>query len=334
MEHPVAGYSNHPREVHKKKPVVHGGTSLSPSEGGDSPLLEAHPGSPVDLTGRRPSLNASMAVQRLYHGTEREFSKFERSTRAMGKVENCITRDGVAAKGYFPGASGGERDLHQSLKRRGMGLQPFYIPAKVPEQDEVQVHHVTALGDTKLSIDTSVETTAMDFDFEGDNGIWITAHPIGHESRTSLSTTTTGASTLMDDRFSQTALTLNTSIASSAASMMSSAASIQSASTTTSSDIYGWEEELDRKTSIEGHSAWDRDFARRLPSGGRTLGPRRAGGMHEYKPGGGGMKRKSLLHRVLNLSSSRERRASADDTAESGATVTSPATNEYPTSAI
>merc|ERR1712093_111083 len=324
MEHPVAGYSNH-REARQKAPMVHGGTSLRLSEGSESPVLEAHPGSPVDLTGRRPSLTAAMAVQRLYHGSEEEFSKFERSTKAVGRTEEAITRNGVAAKGYSNGVNGGERDELKIPKRRVAGLQPFYIPAKVPEQEEI--HQVTIPGDSKMALDTSVETTAMDFDFEEDNGTWISAHPIGHESRTSLATTTTATSTLVDDRFSNGALTLDTSVASSAASMMSSAASIQSASTTNSSDIYGWEEELDRKTSIEGHHAWEREVARRLPSGGRTLGPRhRGGGLYAAS------KRKSLLYRVLNLSSSRERRSSADEIAEPGIMM-SPA-SEYPTSAI
>ncbi len=297
-------------------------------------MLEAHPGSPVDLTGRRPSLTAAMAVQRLYHGSEEEFSKFERSTKTVGRKEG-ITRDGVAAKGCLTSMNGAKQDSQKmpNLVRRGTGLQPFYIPAKVPEQDEV-VHNVPAPGDSKVALDTSVEMTEMDFDFEEDNGTWISAHPIAHESRTSLATTTTAASTLVDDRFSHGALTLDTSVASSAASMMSSAASIQSATTTTSSDVYGWEEELDRKTSIEGHNAWERELTHRLPSGGRTMGPRLRGGLNEYQyRHGGAGKRKSLLYRVLNLSSSRgERRSSADDVAETG-TVRMFPPNEYPTSA-
>jgi hypothetical protein len=57
------------------------------------------------------------------------------------------------------------------------------------------------------------------------------------------------------------------------------------------------------------------------------LGPRhRGGGL--YAAG----KRKSLLYRVLNLSSSRERRSTADEIAEP-AIMMRPA-SEYPTSAI
>ncbi|KAL2073270.1 hypothetical protein VTL71DRAFT_10594 [Oculimacula yallundae] len=342
MEHPVAGYSNH-REVREKAPTVHGGTSLKLSEGSgsESPVLEAHPGSPVDLTGRRPSLTAAMAVQRLYHGSEEEFSKFERSTKSVGRKEEGITRSDLAAKGFLHKIDEGEKDTLRIPKRRTTGLQPFYIPAKVLEQDEIL--QITIPGDSKMVLDSSVETTSMDFEFEEDNGTWISAHPIGHESRTSLATTTTAASTLVDDRYSNGALTLDTSIASSAASMMSSAASIQSASTTTSSDIYGWEEELDRKTSIEGHHAWERELSHRLPSGGRTFGPRyrSGGGVSAGGTGSGGFygagKRKSLLYRVLNLSSSRERRSSAENVMavgqQTGIGLRIPA-SEYPTSAI
>jgi hypothetical protein len=326
MEHPVAGFSSYRDARTKTTALVHGGTSLRLSEGSESPVLEAHPGSPVDITGPRPSLSASMAVQRLYHGTDEEISKFEKKN--VGKRET-IKRDGVAAKEIYclPSRNENERDILSFSKRRG--LQPFFIPAKVPEQEEVTTVHVPISPEDKNAVDTSYEATAMDFHFEEDNGTWISAQPIAHESRTSLATTTTAASTLIDDRMSNAALTLDTSVASSAASMMSSVGSIQSASTTTSSDVYGWEEELDRKTSIESHAAWERELARRLPSGGRTIGPRLRN-IHElqYKHADG--KRKSLLYRVLNLSSSRERRGSADDVAMSGGIAVSPA-NEVPT---
>jgi hypothetical protein len=116
---------------------------------------------------------------------------------------------------------------------------------------------------------------------------------------------------------------VDTSVASSAASMMSSSASTYSASTNVS-DIYGWEEELDRKSSIENHGAWEREMARRLPSGGRTVGPRVRGSVHEmqYKREDG--KRKSLLYRVLNLSG---RRGSEDSTGSVAPQETYPITS-------
>lgn len=336
MEHPVAGFSSYRDTRKKTTALVHGGTSLRLSEGGESPVLEAHPGSPVDLTGSRPSLTTSMTVQRLYHGTDEEISKFEKKN--MAKKEEAIKRDGVAAKGIFcvPNRTN-ERDTLKTTKRRGQGSPSFFIPAKVPEQEEVTTVHVPISVDDKMAIDTidpvdpidtSLESTAMDFHFEEENGTWISAQPIGYESRTSISTTTTGASTLIDDRMSNVALTLDTSVASSAASMMSSVGSIQSASTTTSADIYGWEEELDRKTSIESHAAWERELARRLPSGGRTLGPRLRTDLQRADG-----KRKSLLYRVLNLSGSRERRGSADDVnvAMAGGVITKSPVNEIPT---
>jgi hypothetical protein len=332
MEHPVAGYSSH-RQERKKTAFVHGGTSLrlSDSDKGGSPVLEAHPGSPVEITGRRPFLPMSATAQRLYHGSDEELLKFERTK--LGKIEEGVTKDGVAAKGYFSvgnrAANSDNENVKFPAKRMQVaGPQPFYIPAKVPEDEEIpsQVSTPTVptvptpgsvTGDDKSMVDTSVESTAMDFDFETDNGVWISAHPIAHESRTSLATTTTAASTLMDDRYSQYshgALTLDTSVASSAASMMSSTGSIQSASTATSSDIYGWEEELDRKVSLESGN-WA--YVHRLPQGGRMVGPRGRGGVQDYQFRPPDRKRKSLLYRVLNLSSSR--RASVEDVSMSEA---------------
>lgn len=304
----MAGFSSNRDARKKTTALVHGGTSLRLSEGSESQVLEAHPGSPVDITGTRPSLTSSIAVQRLYHGTDEEISKYEKKN--MGKREEAIKRDGVAAKGIYCLPSRDERDSSKFSKRRGQGLQPFFIPAKVPEQEEVTYVHVPISSDIKTAVDTSLESTAMDFDFEEANGTWISAHPIARESRTSLATTIT--STCVDDRMSMATLTLDTSVASSAASMMSSVGSIQSASTTTSSDIYGWEEELDRKTSIESRAAWERELARRLPSGGRTMGPR-LGEAHELKYKRADRKRKNLLYRVLSLSSSREHHRSTND---------------------
>ncbi|TVY82103.1 hypothetical protein LSUE1_G004252 [Lachnellula suecica] len=320
MEHPVAGVSR-PLDIRKNKALLHGGTSLKLSEGDSSPVLEAHPGSPVDISERsRPSLAASL-TQRLYHGSDAELAKFERKKLA-GKKEEAIKRDGVAAKGYCPVIHSGaiigqESAIPTTRLMQVAGLQPFYIPAKISEQDEI-VHSVARVNSTVDSIDgeprrLSVDTEmAMEFDFKTENGIWISANPLARESRSSLATTTSAitTSTLVDDRLSHGALTVDTSVASSAASMMSSVGSIQSATTTGSADIYGWEEELERKESIEDTVVWEREIGRRLPGGGRARV--RSGGIHEYnyKRMGDG-KRKGLLYRVLNLSGSR--RASADD---------------------
>jgi hypothetical protein len=332
MEHPVAGYSSH-RQERKKKAFVHGGTSLKLSDNGGSPVLEAHPGSPVEITGHRPFLPMLMSptAQRLYHGSDEEISKFERTR--LGKIEEGVMKDGVAAKGYVSvgnrvASSENESAKFPAKRMQVAGPQPFYIPAKVPEDEEIPHTPVPTVptvptpgsvtGDDKSVVDTSVESTAMDFDFETDNGVWISAHPIPHESRTSLSTTTTAASTLMDDRYSQYshgALTLDTSVASSSASMISSTASIQSASTATSSDIYGWEEELDRKVSMEsGNHGWG--YVQRIPQNGR-VGVRGRGGVQDYQFKRADGKRRSLLYRVLNLSNSR--RASVEDVSMSGA---------------
>jgi hypothetical protein len=270
-------------------------------------------------------------VQRLYHGTDEEISKFEKKN--MGKREEAIKRDGVAAKAINCVTTKTiEGEALRFSRRRVQGQQPsFYIPAKVPEQEEVTTIHVPLSPDDKMQVDTSLESTTMDFHFEEDNGTWVSAHPIAHESRTSLSTTTTGASTLIDDRMSNTGLTLDTSVASSAASMMSTG-SIQSASTTMSADIYGWEEELDRKTSIESHAAWEREMARRSPTGGRITGPRLRN-INDLQGRRADGKRKSLLYRVLNNLSSRERRPSVGDVSIAMSSAVSINTaNEIPTS--
>jgi len=217
-------------------------------------------------------------------------------------------RDGVAAKGVISTIE--KRDERENIKspRRPFmsSMQPLHIPAKVPENEEVQVITTSVYSEDNdnASLDTVMENSdEMDFQFDADeNGTWVTANPVASVSRSSLATATTGASTLIDDsnRFSQyshaPSLTVDTSVASSATSMMSSSAS------TCSTDIYGWEEELGRMSSTDGRNPWVTDTARRLPSGGRTYGPfpRR----HEvYKRADG--KRKSLLYRVLNLSGRR-----------------------------
>lgn len=305
MEHPVAGLQIR-RGNPKTIPSLHGGTSLKLSDAGPSPVLEAHPGSPVDLTSaRRPSLAASLATARSYDSNF-DVSRSPRSPKTVGKTEESFRGDGVAAKAL--NLMDTERTDGEVLKspRRPhvVGMQPFFIPAKVPEDEEVRISTTSLNGDDVMSISTTTDVSEMDFEFEtDDSGTWISANPLAHESKSSLATTTTAASTLIDERFGHGALTIDTSIASSAASMMSSSASSYSA-TANMSDIYGWEEELDRKSSIENHNNWEREMARRLPSGGRTFGPRVRVG-HELHHKRGDVKRKSLLYRVLNLSGRR-----------------------------
>ena len=310
LEHPVAGLA-----TRRKVPtaLVHGDTSLKSSDA--SPLLEAHPGSPVDFSSQRPSLAASLSSTRS-NGSKMDL-RSPRSPRLEGKIED-VGGGGVAAEENA--SVGGDREENNEMKmpHRRMqvtAVQPFYIPAKVPE--EIQVQTTPVSGDDRMSVDTAMEGTLMDFDFETDNGVWISAHPIAHESRTSLATTAT-ANTSADDRYSHGALTIDTSVASSAASFQSAA----------SSDVYGWEEELDRKTSIEGCNAWEQEMARRLPSGGRTMGARARGGIDDfqYKRGGEG-RRRSLLYRVLNISGRRGSEDSALSTMSASPSTECPTTS-------
>ncbi|CAG8955577.1 hypothetical protein HYFRA_00009531 [Hymenoscyphus fraxineus] len=349
MEHPVVGLKRS-RGVHKDTALLHGGTSLKLSEGDSSPVLEAHPGSPVEISeNTRPSHAAASLSQRLYHGSDAELAKFERKARMGGKREDSIRREGMAAKGFiFRGRRDEERDGDKYVPNRRMqvaGPQPFFIPAKIYEHEEIMSPGVVSPGifsrfqgslegvqsgsvtagssatstgpstpmeevpsiliesGQRLSIGTEM---AMQYDFKTENGVWISANPVAMESRSSLATTSTyqTTSTVMDDRMSmisQGALTVDTSVASSSASMMSSIDSIQSATTVGSADIYGWEEELDRKETIESTVIWERELQRRLPSGGRTFGPR----SRVYDSSSHKGKRKSLLYRVLNLHGSR-----------------------------
>lgn len=314
MEHPISGFSASRNGRTKTTALIHGGTSLKLSEGGESPLLEAHPGSPVDLNKPRPSLASSLAAQRHFQPSDEDQLK---SPRSPGKREDNITRDGVAAKALAFAEPRVESYKHEirSPRNKSHGSQTFDIPTKAPEQEVVD--SVPALRTGKLSTDTAVESAEMSLEFE-DKGISISANPAAHGSRTSLVTTTTVASTLVDDKAGHIELTVDTNVASSTASMASEP-SLNSAMASHSSDIYGWEEELDRKTSIEGYNLWERELNRRLPSGGRAMGPRLRNNTYDFQfkraPSDG--KRRSLLHRVLNLSSSRR---TPDDIFMSGGT--------------
>jgi hypothetical protein len=311
MEHPVSGLSR-PRGVRKNTALLNGGTSLKLSEGGLSPVLEAHPGSPVDISGQpRPSLAESLS-QRLYHGTDAEFAKFERKARMTGKNKNGIRRDGAAAKGNIS-VRNREENENENCRFKMMqvaGGQPFYIPAKITEQEETPRPGTPSEEPSRrLSVDTEM---AMQFDFKTENGMWISANPLASESRSSLATTTSYMtnSTITGDGMSRGAMTVDTSVASSAASMMSSVGSIQSAITTASSDIYGWEEDFDRKGSIESTVSWEREIQPARPGGGRTPIPRTRSDFQYKRPD---TKKKSLLYRVLNLTG--PRRPSVDDIA-------------------
>jgi len=298
MPHPVIGpMEDHVQSRHrpsKPVPIIHGGTSLQLSDGGKSPVLEAHPGSPIDLSSaRRPSLAASLASStRSSFSSSSDHSYKERSPK-LGQLEEGVKWDGVAAKGSISIIEK-EKEITRPLRKAWVGMQPFHIPEKVPEHEEMVVTTTPIRPDDSISMDTAMDHE-MDFQFDTDGGSWITANPQALESRSSLSTAITTASTMVNEnnRYS-TALTVDTSVASSAASMMSSAASTYSSSTNMS-DIYGWEEELDRKSSTD-INPWDREFPRRTP-----LSARSTIGSHAMPV----RKRKGLLYRVLNMSGRR-----------------------------
>ncbi|KAF5869259.1 putative regulator of g protein signaling domain protein [Botrytis fragariae] len=265
-------------------------TTLKSTQGA-SPFMVAHPGSPVDVSGRRPSLVANLASMHVP-----DLGKHRRG-RSMSRG---IGENDVAAK---LGSAVNEKEMAKAKMMQVAG-SPFYIPAKVIEREEPRKSSETTTTDTEVH---------ADFDFEGDNGTWISAHSEAHSSRTSLATTTSSTSTIMDDRSPDESLLADTSIVCSSASSIYSCSTVSSNScaSSASADIYGWEEELKRKSS-EGSPTWDHRSElgaamRRLPSGGRTMGPRTecSGGVQQlsYKRADG--KRKSLLYRVLNISSTK-----------------------------
>ncbi|KAA8574384.1 hypothetical protein EYC84_005860 [Monilinia fructicola] len=283
-------------------------TTLKATEGA-SPLMVAHPGSPVDISGRRPSFVTAMASTHV-DSNEEDFSfgssrshklfKFRGNTEEGRIINRGIGGDDVAAK---VGSFINEKENTKAKMMQVAGM-PFYIPAKVPEQDERGKSSGATITDTEVH---------ADFDFEADNGTWISAHSEAHASRTSLATTDSSTSTITDDRSPDDFLTADTSIVCSSASSVysSSTASMDSCASSTSTDIYGWEEELERKSG-EGSLSWDHRSElgaamRRLPSGGRTMGPRAgyAEGVPHFSCKRGDGKRKSLLYRVLNISSTK-----------------------------
>jgi hypothetical protein len=307
VEQPVAGVRTFRRSP-RPPPLLHGGTSLRPSDPGIPPVLDAHPGSPVDLSkARRPSLAASLKSAHSY-GSDRNLSWCERPKAIVGKKEELIGGDDVAAKYVSPLEIRDETDILKSPRKQYMSaMQPISIPAKVPEDEQVQITTTALHSDDNMSMDTVMEDSNEDMDFQFDaveNGTWIAAHPLANGSKASLATSTTAASTIMGESTfsqygSQGPLTIDTSVGSSSPSVKSNSPSTYSV-TPNPSDIYGWEEELERQSSTDTQNPWESDTMRRLPNNGRTpysSFSRRYDSPYRRTDG----KRKSLLYRVLNL---------------------------------
>jgi hypothetical protein len=277
--------------------VIHGGTSLRLSEGDPSPVLEAHPGSPVDISCRRcPSLTTYMPAYSYESDTDYVDGEISPS---MNRIEMGIRRGDVAVKGNTSNMNDVVMDDEQTPTQFET-MKTFYIPDQVA--DEGPVHNATSLAQTQDASQAAVmETSWFDFDFGFDKRPRISSNTPGNDSKSSLATTTTTAiSGPNNRRFSHGALTVDTSVASSATSMASSATSTYSAVTNTT-DVYGWEEELDRRMSIENRLAWDATVTGRATSGGRMTVARTGSDLYDAPYKRGDMKRKGLLHRVLNI---------------------------------
>lgn len=277
--------------------VIHGGTSLKLSDGDPSPVLVAHPGSPVDISSRRPpSLAASYAP--VSYRSHAEFMDVEISPPTDG-MEKSIRRSGVAVKRNAPEMDEGATRDEQTPTQFG-NTQMFYLPQKVLNDEQIEIT-TAPIPAPDGSGNSATETSWFDFDFGFNSGPQLPAATLGNGSNSSLTSTTTAISGPNNRRFSRGALTVDTSVASSATSMASSDASIYSAVTNTT-DIYGWEEELDRRMSVGNRGPWaPPGMTRRATSGGRITAPRVPSDLYSPPYKRVDMKRKSLLHRVLNM---------------------------------
>ena len=276
--------------------VIHGGTSLKLSEGGPSPVLEAHPGSPVDISGRRcPSLTTYVPAYSYRSDADYKDGEISPSTN---RVEGSIRRGDVAAKAHTSILHDVVMDDAQT-PTQFRSMKTFYIPDKVASDESVQTEN-SPVHTQDGSQDVTMETSWINFDFGFDTGSRIAANKPGNDSKSSLATTTTAISGPNHRRFSHGALTVDTSVASSATSMASSDASPYSA-VTNSTDVYGWDEELDRRMSIENRVAWDPALTRRDTTGSRMTVTRSRTDLYDSPYKRADMKRRGLLHRVLNI---------------------------------
>lgn len=276
--------------------VIHGGTSLKLSEGGPSPVLEAHPGSPVDISGRRcPSLTTYMPAHSYRSDADYVDGEISPST---DRVERSVRRGDVAAKAHTSMVYDVVTDDEQT-PTQFRSVQTFYLSDKVADDESVQVE-TPPVHAQDGSQDVAMETSWIDFDFGFGTGHRIAANKPRNDSKSSLASTTTAISGPNHRRFSHGALTVDTSIASSATSMASSDTSSYSA-VTNSTDVYGWDEELDRRMSIENRLAWEPALTRRDTTASRMTVTRSRTDLYDptYKPAD--MKRRGLLHRVLNI---------------------------------
>lgn len=172
------------------------------------------------------------------------------------------------------------------ISERSPGVEQVWITAKP-----------TRLQDA--AEDVAMDTSWIDFDFGFDTEPQISTSPLDDDLKSSMTSTTTIVSMPNNGRFNRGALTIDTSIVNSAISMASSDTTMCSA-VSNPSDIYGWEEELDRRMSIDNRLARPA-IARRVTSGGRMTRPRARGDLHSLPFKSVDVKRKGLLYRMFNI---------------------------------
>lgn len=205
-----------------------------------------------------------------------------------------IRRDGMAVKENTSMTEGEE----ETPKPQRIA-QTFYLPEVDSENEPVLIAPVGELDQSP--VDSATKSSMLTFDFGFQSSPQTDACPHRNDSKSSLATTTTAMSTLNQRRYSHGALTVDTSVASSASVASSTTSTVSSPDSVCSpiintNDHYGWEEELDRRLSVENPQARELELARRIASGDTVVGP-----LHEPAPTRLDIKRKSLLYRVLNL---------------------------------
>lgn len=218
----------------------------------------------------------------------------------MDRMEKTIKRSGVAAKGDTMEMEGIPTEDPTPTPTPSGDNQTFYFPKSPDDEHGEAMTPPVAAEDVPRHLAT--ETSWFDFDFGFGAGPQLPAATLDNDSKSSLTSTTTAISGPNNRRFSHGALTVDTSVASSATSMASSDKSLYSAVTNTA-DIYGWEEELDRRVSVGHRPPEALVLARRATSGTtcQYLTPRFPVDLYVPPAKRVDMKRKSLLHRVLNI---------------------------------
>lgn len=260
------------------------------SDGGSSPLLVAHPGSPVDIPYRRRRSRAiSFAPTHSYTShadfmDDESYPPTDRIETGRGTGSVAVNRDSSMMDDIVMD--------DEQFPNPPTSMQTFFLPESSSdvEQNSITNPPVPVQDGSEV---TAMDTSWIDFDFGFDTTPQMATTTFGSSLKSSIAITSTSG------RFSRGALTIDTSVADSLTTMASSETSMSSAVSNTT-DIYGWEEELDRRTSSDNRLTGPA-VGRRVSGGSAMMLPHFGGDLHSIPNNHVDVKRKSLWHRVLNL---------------------------------